>query len=87
MIEGQQRTQYRLGKRKSIEKRTRDFPRKILEAIQIMILNPKLNRDKGLELDPVWDNLYLAIKEASWPSENSSLTSSTSMTSDEAVHH
>ena len=50
------------------------------------LLNPKLNRDRGLELDPVWNNL-LATKETRGPSGNSSLTLTTSMTSDEVVHH
>ena len=50
-----------MGERKSVGKGTKDFQRKILEAIRIRTLNPKLNRDKGLELDLVWDNL-LAIK-------------------------
>ena len=44
------------------EPRYHFFPRKILEAIYIRTLNPKLNMGKGLELDPVWDNL-LATKE------------------------
>ena len=67
---------------KVLEREPRDFPSKILEAIHIRTLNPKLNRDKGLELDPVWDNL-LATKDTKGPSGNSSLTS----TSDEVVHH
>ena len=71
---------------KVLEREPKDFPRKILEAIHIRTLNPKLNRDKGLELDPVWDNL-LATKETRGPSGNSSLTSPTFMTSDEVVHH
>ena len=45
-----------------LEREAKDFPRKILEAIHIKTLNPKLNREKGLELDPVWDNI-LATKE------------------------
>ena len=74
---------------KVLEREPKDFPRKILEALEaihIRTLNPKLNRDKGLELDPVWDNL-LATKKTRGPSGNSSLTSPTSMTSDEVVHH
>ena len=44
---------------KVLEREPRDFPRKILEAIYIRTLNPKLNRDKGLELDPViWDKAF-----------------------------
>ena len=69
-----------------LEREPKDFPRKILKAIHIRTLNPKLNRDEGLELDPVWDNL-LATKETRGPIGNSSLTSPTFMTSDEVVHH
>ena len=42
---------------------------KIMEAIHIRTLNPKLNRDKGLDLDLVWDNL-LATKETRGPRRN-----------------
>ena len=42
---------------KVLEREPKDFPRKILEAIHIRTLNQKLNRDKVLELDPVWDDL------------------------------
>ena len=31
--------------------------RRVLEAIQIKTKGPNLNRDKGLNLDPVWDTL------------------------------
>ena len=71
---------------KVFKREPKDFPRKILEAIHIRTVNPKLNRDKGLELDPVWDNL-LATKDTRGPRGNSSLTSPTSMTSDKVVHH
>ena len=30
---------------------------RVLEAIQIKTKGPNLNRDKGLDLDPVWDTL------------------------------
>ena len=38
---------------KVLEKETKDFPRKVLEAIHIRKKGPNLNRDKGLDLDPV----------------------------------
>ena len=63
---------------KVLDRELRNFRRKILEAIHIRTLNPKLNRDKGLELDPVWDNL-LAIKET-----RGTLAS---IMSNEVVHH
>ena len=56
-----------------LERESRDFPRKTWDAIHIRILNPKLNRNKCLELDPVWDNL-LATKEIRGPKGESSLT-------------
>ena len=71
---------------KGLEREQIDFPRKIMEAIHTRTLNPKLNRDKGLDLNPVWDNL-IATEETRGPKENSSLKSSTSMTSDEVIHH
>ena len=42
---------------KVLEKEPKDFPRKVLEGIHIRKKGPNLNRDKGLDLDPVWDNL------------------------------
>ena len=30
---------------------------RVLEAIQIKTKGPSVNRDKGLDLDPVWDTL------------------------------
>ena len=36
-----------------------DFSRKILEAIHIRKEKPTLNRDKGLDLDPVWDPVLI----------------------------
>ncbi len=40
-------------------KQTKYFPRNVLEASNIKKKGPTLNRDTGLELDPVWDNLLL----------------------------
>jgi len=42
---------------KLLEREPKDFSRKVLEAIHIRTETPKLNRDKGLDLDPIWDNL------------------------------
>ena len=47
---------------KVLQKETKDFPRKVLEAIHIRKKGPNLNRDKGLDLDPVWDNLVKPTK-------------------------
>ena len=47
---------------KVLEKEPKDFPRKVLEAIHIRKKGPNLNRDKGLDLDPVWDNLINPTK-------------------------
>ncbi len=44
---------------KILAKEPKDYSRKILEAIHIRQNNPSLNRDKGLELDPVWDRVLL----------------------------
>ena len=38
---------------KVLEKELKEFSRRVLEAIQIKTNGPKLNRDKGLDLDPV----------------------------------
>ena len=45
-----------------LEKEPKDFPRKVLEAIHMRKKGPNLNRDKGLDLDPVWDNLINPTK-------------------------
>ena len=42
---------------KVLERESKDFSRRVLEAIQIKSKGPNLNRDKGLDLDPVWDTL------------------------------
>ena len=47
-----------MGQRKGVRE-PKDFPRRVLEAIHIRTAKPRLNRDKGLEIDPVWDNLLL----------------------------
>ena len=47
---------------KVLEKETKDFSRKVFEAIHIRKKGPNLNRDEGLDLDPVWDNLVKPIK-------------------------
>ena len=44
---------------KLLEREPKDFSRKVLEAIHIRTETPKLNRDKGLDLDPNWDNLLM----------------------------
>ena len=44
----------------------KDFPRKVLEAIHIRKKGPNLNRDKGLDLDPVWDNLIKPTIRPGW---------------------
>ncbi len=46
---------------KVLEKETRDFPRKVLEAIHVRKKGPNLNRDTGLELDKVWANLLRSL--------------------------
>ena len=38
-----------------LAKETKDFPRRVLEAIYIKQQEPSLNRDQGLDLDPIWD--------------------------------
>ena len=40
-----------------LAKEFKDFACKILEAIYIKQQKLALNRDKGLELDPVWDSI------------------------------
>ena len=50
------------GNVKVLEKEPKDFPKKVLEAIHIKKKGPNLNRDKGLDLDPVWDNLVKPTK-------------------------
>ena len=40
---------------KILGREPKDFSRKILEAIHIRKEKPALNRDKGMDLDPVWD--------------------------------
>ena len=40
---------------KILAKESRDFPRRVLAAIYIRQQKPNLNRDQGLDLDPVWD--------------------------------
>ncbi len=47
---------------KVLEKETRDFPRKVLEAIHIRKKGPNLNRDSGLVFDTVWDFLLRSNK-------------------------
>ena len=42
---------------KVLERESKEFSRRVLEAIQIKSKGPNLNRDKGLDLDPVWDTL------------------------------
>ena len=42
-----------------LEREPKEFSRRILEAIHIRTLKPKLNRNKGLDLDPIWDNLLM----------------------------
>ena len=38
-----------------LAKEIKDFPRRVLEAIYIKQQEPSLNRDQGLDLDPIWD--------------------------------
>ena len=40
---------------KILAREPKNFSRKTLEAIHIRKEKPALNRDKGLDLDPVWD--------------------------------
>ena len=47
------------GKVKILTKETKDYSRKILEVIHICQKNSTLNRDKGLDWDPVWDRVLL----------------------------
>ena len=42
---------------KVIDRESKEFFRRVLEAIQIESKGPNLVRDKGLDLDPVWDTL------------------------------
>ena len=42
-----------------LEKEPKEFSRRVLEAIHIRKKGPNLNRDTGLDLDPVWDNLLV----------------------------
>ena len=58
---------------KVLEKETKDFPRKVLEAIHIRKKGPNLNRDKGLDLDPVWDNLVKPTKTRGTKTEHQSI--------------
>ena len=44
---------------KVLEREPKEFSFRILEAIHIRTWKPKLNRDKELDLDPVWDNLFM----------------------------
>ena len=61
---------------KVLEKEPKDFPRKVLEAIHIRKKGPNLNRDKGLDLDPVWANLINPTKTRGTRTDHqSSLTS------------
>ena len=61
---------------KVLEKEPKDFPRKVLEAIHIRKKGPNLNRDKGLDLDKVWDNLINPTKTRGTRTDHqSSLTS------------
>ena len=58
------------------ENEPKDFPRKVLEAIHIRKKGPNLNRDKGLDLNPVWDNLINPTKTRGTRTDHqSSLTS------------
>ncbi|XP_072041269.1 uncharacterized protein [Amphiura filiformis] len=41
---------------KVLEREQKEFSRRVLEAIQTRTQNPRLNRDQGLEIDPIWDN-------------------------------
>ncbi|XP_072038213.1 uncharacterized protein [Amphiura filiformis] len=36
-----------------------EYSRRVLEAIHIRTQKPRLNRDQGLEIDPIWDNLLM----------------------------
>ena len=47
---------------KVLEKETKDFPKKVLEAIHIRKKVPNVNRDKGLDFDPVLDDLVKPTK-------------------------
>ena len=47
---------------KVLDREPKDFPRRVREAIHIRKETPRLNRDKGLDLDPVWDNLLFPKK-------------------------
>ena len=44
---------------KVLEREQKEFSRRVLEAIQIRTQKPRLNRDQGLEIDPIWDNLLM----------------------------
>ena len=70
---------------KVLEKETRDFPRKVLEAIHIRKKGPKLNRDTGLELDTVWDNLIRPSKTRGGHRTTTLMTSSSEETSSEVA--
>ena len=67
---------------KVLERESKDFPRRVLEAIHIRTKRPRLNRDKGLDIDPVWDNL-LTPRNQGGGTTSSCLTSSTSVTPSE----
>jgi len=47
---------------KVLDREPKEFPRRVREAIYIKKEGPRLNRDKGLDLDPVWDNLLTSQK-------------------------
>ena len=44
---------------KILAREPKDFSRKILKAIHIRKEKPALNRDKGLDLDPVWNPVLI----------------------------
>ena len=56
---------------KVLERESKEFSRRVLEAIQIKTKGPNLNRDKGLDLDPVCLG-HLAPKEGRGQIMNSS---------------
>ena len=42
---------------KVFKRESKELSHRVLEAIQIKTKGPNLNRDKGMDLDPVWDTL------------------------------